>query len=57
MVGRSESSVAATVPLVRLLAQPKNSSGAIGLRQPWIAVALVSFAGRLRSGVMANRGD
>jgi hypothetical protein len=31
-------------------AQPKNWSGAIGLRPPEIAVALVSFAGRLCLG-------
>jgi hypothetical protein len=40
--------VAATVPLARLLVQPKNPGGAIGLQQPEIAVALLWLAGRLR---------
>jgi hypothetical protein len=39
-------SVAATVRLAGLLAQPKNPSGPIDLQQPEIAVAVLSLAGR-----------
>jgi hypothetical protein len=44
-------------PVGQALAQPKDPNAAIGTQWPESAVALVSFGGRLRSGIMGNSGD